>query len=193
MVKKKFKKMVVCVKESRFASGLQGPGPAAYKLPTSVGYDFKSNPNCLYAPTKVDRKVPNSFSFGIRGNQRAYVVTPGPAAAKVPYNFPMPTHHGKVQSNKYTLGSKYAANPYVVTPAACDTQPDPGKYRPEDFEKLRRAQGLAAPRYTMSSRHRANPFVVTPAPNTYFEVDKATGCIPDISSRVKPRAPKYTM
>lgn len=97
--------MTNSVKNQRFQAGTLGPGPAAYTLPTSVGYQFEGKPL-----KKIDRHIPKMYSFGVRPHTGYSTLGPGPIpntppAKKGEYE-PIMTRHGKTASYKYTFGHR---------------------------------------------------------------------------------------
>lgn len=97
--------MANSVKNQRFQSGTIGPGPAAYTLPTSVGYNYEGTP-----PRKVERQIPQMYSFGARTSTRYNTIGPGPVPSGAPtkagqYEEVM-TRHGKPASYKYSFGHR---------------------------------------------------------------------------------------
>lgn len=92
------------LKDLRFESGgVLGPGPAAYKLPTSIGYDYEGTPG-----KKVERHVPNMYSFGLRPPEKNSTLGPGPIPNSPPPKAgaytEMVTRHGKPPNYKYSFG-----------------------------------------------------------------------------------------
>lgn len=93
------------VKNQRFETGRTGPGPAAYRLPTAVGYDYEGIP-----ARKIVRMTqpPKMYSFGVRTGTRYNTIGPGPVPNGAPNKSgtydDVVTRHGRTASYKYSFG-----------------------------------------------------------------------------------------
>lgn len=174
----------------RFEAGQLGPGPAAYALPTSVGYDYKKSTDGRLV--KVDRHISKAYSFGYRFPEKFNKIGPGPVPnGPVPKEgfSPVITRHGAPTSLKYTFGYRIHMPDRDRKPGPVDCQVDSWKQKDLYHTLERKNRG---PHYSLSDRHKELRRSQVPAANAYFPSGK-DGVIPDAMNTTRSKAPAYTL
>ncbi|CAF4956403.1 outer dense fiber protein 3-like protein 2 [Pieris napi] len=119
-----------------------GPGPGAYRLPTTVGFP-SHDPSRNRSPM---------FSFGTNGGARIKQLGPGPA-----YRIDRITRDGVVTSPAWSFGARLPGRP-------AQRIPGPGAHAPERCPPTRDPR---APQYSMGARLGYAVKRPGPAPNAY--------------------------
>ncbi|KAB0804034.1 hypothetical protein PPYR_01004 [Photinus pyralis] len=140
-----------------------GPGPGAYMLPSTVGYE-KHDISRYRSPQYTMRP-----RCGIGGKPFG----PGPQ-----YNIDSVTRYGKVSPPAFTLSPKLKGLASFRTPG-------PGTYSPE---KAPRMKDPRPPAYSMAARLPGMKKFNTPGPNQYVVPSSLGPKVPN-----KPAAAAYTM
>ncbi|KAI4466841.1 shippo-1-related [Holotrichia oblita] len=144
-------------------TGKIGPGPGAYLLPSTVGYDKHDFTRYRNPQFTMAAKLP-------------YIdkrIGPGPA-----HDVGRFTKYGKISPPMYSMSSR----PRDLT---IFKPPGPGTYSPEKAPRMREPR---PPAYTMSARHQALKGAMTPAPNQYPQPSTIGPKIPNM-----PASSAYTM
>ncbi|GBP67834.1 Outer dense fiber protein 3-like protein 2 [Eumeta japonica] len=120
----------------------EGPGPAAYSLPPSVGF-------ANHDPSRPRNPM---FSLGPSGRVRFETAGPGPV-----YRIEGVTQHGSTNTAAWSLGPR-------IAPRKPSGMPGPGSHAPEHCPQMREQR---APQYTMGPRLGYAPKRPGPAANAY--------------------------
>lgn len=104
-----------------------GPGPGAYRLPTTVGFPS-------HDPSRYRNPM---YSFGINSGFNKKPLGPGPA-----YRIDRITRDGNMFAPSWTFGARFAGRQPLRTPG-------PGAHAPERCPPVRTQR---APAYTMGAR-----------------------------------------
>ncbi|CAH2098538.1 unnamed protein product [Euphydryas editha] len=167
-----------------------GPGPGAYKLPATVGFN-------QHDPSRYRNPM---FSFGTNAGFRLKQLGPGPA-----YRIDRITREGLMSSPAWSFGARFPTRGTLRTPG-------PGAHAPERCPPTREPRapqysmgarlgfalkragpapnayalqlGRGSPAYTMGARVGFNPKAKSPGPAVYFLRD---------ADVYKTRAPCYTL
>ncbi|GBP54460.1 Outer dense fiber protein 3-like protein 2 [Eumeta japonica] len=118
------------------------PGPAAYRLPTTVGYDGHD----------ATRTRNPCYTMRSRGDYKHSTLGPGPA-----YDLPCITRRGACRAPSWSLKERFS-------PRKVDVTPGPAGYRPEccpHKEYLR-------PKWSLGTRGGYQLREPVPSPNTYM-------------------------
>ncbi|XP_039750670.1 outer dense fiber protein 3-like [Pararge aegeria] len=119
-----------------------GPGPGAYRLPTTVGFN-------LHDPSRYRNPM---FSFGTHAGFRLKRLSPGPA-----YRIDRITREGLMTSPAWSFGARFPTRGILRTPG-------PGAHAPERCPQTREPR---APQYSMGARLGFGLKRPGPAPNAY--------------------------
>ncbi|XP_046972807.1 outer dense fiber protein 3-like [Vanessa cardui] len=167
-----------------------GPGPGAYKLPTTVGFPS-------HDPSRYRNPM---FSFGTNAGFRVKQLGPGPA-----YRIDRITREGLMSSPAWSFGARFPTRATMRTPG-------PGAHAPERCPPTREPRapqysmgarlgfalkrpgpasnayalrlGPGTPAYTMGARVGFNLKAKSPGPAVYFQRD---------ADVYKTRSPRYTL
>ncbi|KAI5631779.1 outer dense fiber protein 3-like [Phthorimaea operculella] len=120
-----------------------GPGPGAYRLPTTVGFPG-------HDPSRYRNPM---YSFGTRGGFGMRTLGPGPA-----YKIDRVTRDGLVTAPAWSFGSRFPTRGYTKTPG-------PGAHAPERCPPMKDPR---APCYSMGARLGRDQKKFGPAPNAYL-------------------------
>ncbi|KND02052.1 uncharacterized protein SPPG_02556 [Spizellomyces punctatus DAOM BR117] len=158
-------------KEIPIAARLKGPGPAAYKLPSTIGINAKT----------MKRAPAYSFGIKLRYEQPNPHETPGPNVF-----FPQTTRVGRSQGPAFSLqgGYKKARKDGMDNLTDADT-PGPGKYNPAYIP----SREPKAPAYSIGGRRPTERPNDNPGPAEYA-VAPTLGVHPAITIRA---AAAYTI
>uniref|UniRef100_A0A182VZC3 Uncharacterized protein n=1 Tax=Anopheles minimus TaxID=112268 RepID=A0A182VZC3_9DIPT len=121
----------------------KGPGPAAYALPTEVGYN-------QHDPRKERKPM---YSMRPTFKTRYETIGPGPAT----YDLKKQTHVGGPRDPKFSLASR-------LQPLKADMTPGPGAHNNHLVPTMKCKR---APQYTFGQRTEVRDKEVIPAPNRY--------------------------
>ncbi|XP_052749454.1 outer dense fiber protein 3-like [Galleria mellonella] len=119
-----------------------GPGPGAYQLPTTVGYNS-------HDPSRYRNPM---FSFGTNAGFRVKQLGPGPA-----YKIHRVTRDGMMTSPAWSFGARFGQRAILRTPG-------PGAHAPERCPPMKEPR---APVYSMGARTSFTLKRPGPAPNAY--------------------------
>ncbi|XP_049881098.1 outer dense fiber protein 3-like [Pectinophora gossypiella] len=119
-----------------------GPGPGAYRLPTTVGFPG-------HDPSRYRNPM---YSFGSMGGYRLKSLGPGPA-----YKIDRITREGQMFAPAWSFGARFAYRSATKTPG-------PGAHAPERCPPMKEPR---APQYSMGARLGRDQRKVGPAPNAY--------------------------
>ena len=122
-----------------------GPGPGAYMLPTTVGYNDHD---------ARKQRLPQ-YSFGLRAPAGDRRFGPGPGA----YMIEKMTRYGVSRGNEYTMGAR------IFSPSTKSCGPGPGAH---DVHLKPFFKGTNAPAYTMKWKNDISAKGCGPGPSAYM-------------------------